>query len=238
MLHTILHNVQLAPPCHGIANCHVGEDESHLHEAAGCRVQPVCLEKFHDRGVLCHERLVRLAPRACKPCHQSHGETMSQPLCGVPSGRAVLLDLLQHLGRTLAITSGHRLCAMDEHCGRTVRNNTPSEAPVFHQTLSIPKASYIGRIPSSTPHERTRIIHVFSPGSNNENEFTILSLFHTTRVLGNTLLQYQVQSAEFKQRNYNTHLTVRYKDPFVPTRRILHTTATPQTAPTTGVNKL
>ena len=31
-------------------------------------------------------------------------------------------------------------------------------------------------------------------------------------------------------RNYNKHLTVEYKDPSVPTRRILHTTATPQAA--------
>ena len=56
------------------------------------------------------------------------------------------------------------------------------------------------------------------------------------RVL-NYLLQYQVQSAEFKQRNYNKHLTIRYKDPSVPTRRILHTTTTPQAGPATGVNK-
>ena len=55
--------------------------------------------------------------------------------------------------------------------------------------------------------------------------------------LENTLLQYQVQSAEFKQWNYNKHLIVEYKDPSMPTRRILHTTATLQAAPTTGVNK-
>ena len=36
-------------------------------------------------------------------------------------------------------------------CGRTAQNNTPLEALVFHQTLSTPKASYIGWIPSSTP---------------------------------------------------------------------------------------
>ena len=87
------------------------------------------------------------------------------------------------------------------------------------------------------PQGRTRIIHDFPPESNNENEFTILSPFHTTRVLRNTLLQYQVQGAKFKQRNYNKHLTVEYKDPSVPTRRILHTMATPQAAPATGVNK-
>ena len=75
-------------------------------------------------------------------------------------------------------------------CGRTSQNNTPSEALVFHQTLSTPKASYIGQILSSTPQGRTQITHVFPLGSNNKNEFTILSLFHTTRVLRNTLLQY------------------------------------------------
>ena len=40
-----------------------------------------------------------------------------------------------------------------------------------------------------------------------------------------------------KQRNENTHLSIINKDPSVPTRRILHTTATPQVVPTTGVNK-
>jgi len=71
-------------------------------------------------------------------------------------------------------------------CGRTSQNNTPSEALVFDQTLSTPKASFIGRIPSSTPQGRTQKIHVFPLGSNNENKFTILSPFHTTKVLRNT----------------------------------------------------
>ena len=113
-------------------------------------------------------------------------------------------------------------------CGRTAQNSMLLEVLIFHQTLSTTKVSYIRR--------SRRTIHVFHPRSNNENEFTILSPFHTTRVLGNTLLQYQVQSAEFKQQNYNKHLTVEYKDPPVPTRRILHTTATLQAAPATGVN--
>ena len=113
-----------------------------------------------------------------------------------------------------------------DRCGRTARNRMLPGALVFYQTLSTPKASYIGRIPSNTPQGRTRIIHIFSPGSNNENEFIILSPFHTTKVLRNTLLQYQVHSAEFKQRNYKKHLRIRYKDLSMPTRRILHTTAT------------
>ena len=118
------------------------------------------------------------------------------------------------------------------------RNNTPSKALVFHQTLSTPRVSYNGRIPSSTPpRENSNNPHFFPPESNNENEFTILSPFHTIRVLRNTLLQYQIQSAEIKQRNKNKHLSIIYKDSSVPTRRILHTMTTPQAVPVTGVNK-
>ena len=122
-------------------------------------------------------------------------------------------------------------------CGRTTRSNTPSEVLVFHQTLSTLESKLHRSDSVEHTQGRTQIIHVFPPVSNNENEFTILSIFHTTRVLRNILLQYQVQSTEFKQRNYNKHLTIRYEDPSVPTRRILHTTATRQAAPATGVNK-
>ena len=141
---------------------------------------------------------------------------------------------LQHAWPLLVRPSLHQSIPSSD---RIVRNNTHSEVLVFHQTLSTPKSSYIRRILSSTLQERAHIIHVFSPGSNNENEFTILSPFHTIRVHRNTLLQYQVQSAEFKQRNWNKHLAVRYKDLSVPTRRILHSTTTPQAAPAIGVNK-
>ena len=44
----------------------------------------------------------------------------------------------------------------------------------------------------------------------------------------------RVQSAIIKQRNENKHLAERYKDPSVPTRRILHTRATPQAAAAIG----
>ena len=46
-------------------------------------------------------------------------------------------------------------------CGRTARNNILTEALVFHQTLSTPKASYSGQYSSSTPQGRTRKIHIF-----------------------------------------------------------------------------
>ena len=41
------------------------------------------------------------------------------------------------------------------HCGRTARNSVLTEALVFHQTLSTPKASYSGRYPLGTPQGRT-----------------------------------------------------------------------------------
>ena len=106
------------------------------------------------------------------------------------------------IGRWLLVRTGPAASYnCSSRCGRTARNNTPSEVLVFHQTLSTPKASYIGRIPSSTPQGRARILLIFPLGSNNKNKFKILSPFHTTRVLRNTLLQYQVQSVEFKQWN-------------------------------------
>ena len=43
-------------------------------------------------------------------------------------------------------------------------------------------------VPSSTPRGRTQTIYVFPLGSNNENEFIILSPFHTSRVLRNTFV--------------------------------------------------
>ena len=89
----------------------------------------------------------------------------------------------QILGFQKSYETRSLIISSDTTCGRTAQNSTPSEALVFHQTLSTPKACYIGRIPLSTPQGRTRIIHVFPPKSNNENEFTILSPFHTTRVL-------------------------------------------------------
>ena len=111
------------------------------------------------------------------------------------------------------------------YCGRTAQNSTLTEALVFHQTLSTLKVDYIGWSHRAHPKGELEQSTFFHPGSNNENKFTSLSPFQTTIVLENTLLQYQIQSAEFKQRNWNKHLTIRYKDPSVPTRRILHTIA-------------
>jgi len=81
---------------------------------------------------------------------------------------------------------------MEFKCGRTVRNNIFSEAFVFHQTLSTLKVSYTGQFHRAHPTRELESIHILPPESNNEYELTILSLFHTTRVLRNYLLQYQV----------------------------------------------
>ena len=93
-------------------------------------------------------------------------------------------------------------------CGRTARNSTLLETLIFHQTLSTPKASYIRRFHRAHPKGELKQSMFFPPGSNNENEFTLLSPFHTTKVLRNTLLQYQVQSAEFKQQNSRIKINI------------------------------
>ena len=82
------------------------------------------------------------------------------------------------------------------YCGRTVRNNTLTEALVFHQTLSTSKASYNERYPSGTPQGRTRKIHIFPQGSNNENELQYLMHFIHPEFIKGTLLHFQSQSVE------------------------------------------
>ena len=50
----------------------------------------------------------------------------------------------------LSMEAKEEFCLVDS-CSRTARNNTPSKALLFHQTLSTPKAGYIGWVPSSAP---------------------------------------------------------------------------------------
>ena len=159
----------------------------------------------------------------------SHPNT---PFLGLPS-----VEAQYHL--YVSSTSGKFLTPHSYRCrsvtartyGRTVQNNTPSGGARLPPDTKHPESWLHRTVPSSTPRGRTQTIHVFNPGSNNENEFTSLNPFHTTIVLENTLLQYQVQSTEFKHQNWNNHLAIRYKDSSVPTRRILHTTVIPQGAP-------
>ena len=122
-------------------------------------------------------------------------------------------------------------------CGRTAWNNALTEALVFHQTLSTPKASYSGRVPSGTPQGRARIIHIFPQGSNNENELQYLVHFIHLEFFKIFYYNTKFRVQNIKQWNNNKHLSVMNKDPSVPTRRILHTTAMSQEVPATGVNK-
>ena len=56
--------------------------------------------------------------------------------------------------------------------------------------LSAPKVSYIGQFCRAHHTGELESIHILPPKPNNEYELIILSPFHTTRVLGNYLLQY------------------------------------------------
>ena len=122
-------------------------------------------------------------------------------------------------------------------CGRTAWNNTLTEALVFHQTLSTPKASYNERVPLDTPQGRAWKIHILSQVSNNENELQYLIHFIYPKFLEIYYYSSKFRVQNIKQRNENTHLAIMNKDLSVPTRRILHIMATPQALPATGVNK-
>ena len=80
-------------------------------------------------------------------------------------------------------------------CGRTAQNSTLTEALVFHQTLSTPKASYSGRCPSGTPQGRTQKIHIFPNDPIMRMSYNTYP-FHTSEFLKITLLQYQMSEYE------------------------------------------
>ena len=109
-------------------------------------------------------------------------------------------------------------------CGRTVQNNTLTEALIFHQTLSTPKASYNERILSGTPQGRARKIHIFPQGSNNENELQHKSISYI-RVLEKYIIT--IPNTEFGMINSgilkDTSSDKITRISSEPTRRILHT---------------
>ena len=122
-------------------------------------------------------------------------------------------------------------------CGRTARNNPLMEVLVSHQTLSTPKIGYNEQYPSGTPQGRTQKIHIFPQGSNNKNELQYLIHFIHPEFLEVIITIPNVRVRNIKQRNDNKHLSRKNRDLFVPTRRILHTTATPQAVSATWLNK-
>ena len=110
------------------------------------------------------------------------------------------------------------------NCGRTVRNSTLTEALIFHQTLSTPKASYNRRYPSGTPQGRTQKIHIFPKDPIMRTSYNTCP-FHTSEVLKNYIIILpNVRMRNNKHQNFkNKHLAIRNDDLSVPTRRILHT---------------
>ena len=81
------------------------------------------------------------------------------------------------------------------NCGRTTRNSVLTEALVFHQTLSTPKATTTSGIrrthPEGEPERST-----FSPKDPIMKTSYNTSPSHTLEFLKSTLLQYQIQSSE------------------------------------------
>ena len=108
-------------------------------------------------------------------------------------------------------------------CGRTARNSVLTEALVFHQTLSTPKASYNERCPSGTPRGRTRKIHIFSKDPIMRTSYNT-SPFHTSEILEKYIITLpNVRVRNDNQRNLNKHLAIGARIPSEPNRRILHT---------------
>ena len=110
------------------------------------------------------------------------------------------------------------------NCGRTTQNSVLTEAFVFHQTLSTPKASYSERCPSGTPRGRTRKIHIFPKDPIMRTSYNT-SPFHTSEFLKkyiSTILNTRVRND--KHRNLKiTSSGKGTRNPSEPTRRILHT---------------
>ena len=121
--------------------------------------------------------------------------------------------------------------------GRTTRNNTLTEVLVFHQTLNTPKASYSGRYPLGTPQGRTQKIHIFPSDPITRTSYNTCP-FHTSEFLKKYIITIpNTRVWNDKQRNVKKHLSIINKDSSMPTKRILHTMATPQAAPAIEVNK-
>ena len=120
-------------------------------------------------------------------------------------------------------------------CGRTARKSTLTEALVFHQTLSTPKASYSERCPSGTPRGRTRKIHIFPKDPIMRTSYNTGPL-HTSEFLKKyiiTIPNTRVQND--KQRNLKIHLAIGTRIRLSPPEES-STQGTPQASPATGVN--
>ena len=131
----------------------------------------VCTNRLRTRR---YERRVRRAmARACRLVHRCASTTVirssfvswSLSRRALPHHRSCLH--FRTLTSTRSITSAWpiRVCnLMHRSCGRTARISTLTEALVFHQTLSAPKAGYSGGIrrahPKGEPERSTFFLRI------------------------------------------------------------------------------
>ena len=112
-----------------------------------------------------------------------------------------------------------------QHASRGARLPPDTKHPEnrLHRTVS-----------SSTPQGRTQIIHVFLQDPTMRMRLQYLVHFIQPEFLEIHYYSTKSRVWNLNSENYNKHLTIEYKDPYVPTRRILHTIATLQAAPAIG----
>ena len=130
------------------------------------------------------------------------------------------------------------LSLASDHCGKTARNSILTEALVFHQTLSTPKASYSERCPSGTPRGRTQKIHIFLKDPIMRMSYNT-SPFHTLEFLK----KYIITIPNTRVRNNNNGIFLkktsssRGKDSIWAHQKDPPHKGTLQASPAIGVNK-
>ena len=123
------------------------------------------------------------------------------------------------------------------NCGRTAQNSILTEALVFHQTLSTPKASYSERCPSGTPRGRTQKIHIFPKDPIMRMSYNT-SPFHTSEFLKKYIIIIpNTRVRNDKQRNLKITSSGRGEDSVWAHQKDPPHNGTLQALPATGVNK-
>ena len=126
------------------------------------RVDPPLCSRYRGRGValpLCPHMPRRRAPQTENKGRAQNGPVLmrrSKDLGVRPQNTSTTQQR-----RSKSPTPLFSLFCSILQCGRTTQNSILTEALVFHQTLSTPKANYSERCLSGTPRGRTRKIHIF-----------------------------------------------------------------------------
>ena len=88
-------------------------------------------------------------------------------------------------------------------CGRTARNSTLSEVLVFHQMLSTPKVSYIGRFHRAHPKEEVEQSMFFT-----QDPIMRMSLQYLVHFIQQEFLEIHYYNTKFRVRNLNSGITI------------------------------